>query len=76
LELAQLRREKIGFIFQAYYLIPVLTAYENVELPLVPLAEKVLGILIEVGLKGLENRNKESVNCLGFSEGITIDSGR
>jgi hypothetical protein len=54
-------------------LIPVLTAYENVELSLVPLAEKVLGILIEVGLKGLENRR---VNCLGFSEEITIDSGR
>ena len=31
---ADLRREKIGFIFQFFALIPVLTAYENVELPL------------------------------------------
>ena len=31
---AELRREMIGFIFQFYALVPVLTAYENVELPL------------------------------------------
>ncbi len=34
-ERTQLRRHKIGFIFQFYNLIPVLTAYENVELPMV-----------------------------------------
>jgi putative ABC transport system ATP-binding protein len=34
-ERTQLRRNKIGFIFQFYNLIPVLTAYENVELPMV-----------------------------------------
>jgi len=33
-ELTPLRRDKIGFIFQSFNLIPVLTAYENVELPL------------------------------------------
>lgn len=33
-ELAQLRLERMGFVFQAYHLIPVLTAWENVALPL------------------------------------------
>jgi len=33
-EKTKLRREKLGFIFQTFNLIPVLTAYENVELPL------------------------------------------
>ncbi|HIE71783.1 MAG TPA: ABC transporter ATP-binding protein, partial [Planctomycetes bacterium] len=33
-ERSDLRRDHIGFIFQSYNLIPVLTAYENVEVPL------------------------------------------
>jgi putative ABC transport system ATP-binding protein len=33
-ELTRLRREKIGFVFQAYNLIPTLTAQENITLPL------------------------------------------
>lgn len=33
-ELASLRLDKIGFVFQSFNLIPVLTAYENVEIPL------------------------------------------
>lgn len=33
-ELAQLRLERMGFVFQSYHLIPVLTAWENVALPL------------------------------------------
>ena len=63
-ELASLRREKIGFVFQTYNLVPVLTAYENVELPLVLLGrhtrveirDRVMSMLSAVGLAGFENR--------------------
>jgi putative ABC transport system ATP-binding protein len=62
-KLSQLRRDRIGFIFQGYNLIPVLTALENAEYVLmlqgVPPGqrrEKVMGILQEVGLDGLQNR--------------------
>jgi len=34
-ELTKLRRIKVGFVFQFYNLIPVLTAFENVELPMI-----------------------------------------
>lgn len=34
-ELTRLRRHEIGFIFQFFNLIPVLTSYENIELPLI-----------------------------------------
>ena len=54
---ADLRREKIGFIFQFFALIPVLTAYENVELPLLlnnvkakERQERAMGLLEAVGL--------------------------
>lgn len=35
-DLVKVRREKVGFVFQAYNLIPTLTAIENVEAPLAP----------------------------------------
>ncbi len=63
------RRDRIGFVFQAYNLIPVLTAYENAEFVLslqgVPLAERQsrIAILMEqVGLKGLENRRPDAMS--------------
>jgi putative ABC transport system ATP-binding protein len=62
-ELAELRLRRIGFVFQAFNLIPVLTARENVEFVMqvqgVPAGErqqKALEILEEVGLAGLGDR--------------------
>src|ERR1041384_2603868 len=56
-QLASWRTRSIGFIFQFYHLLPVLTAYENVELPLLLLPinaqkrrEQVLTALDLVGL--------------------------
>ena len=58
-ELALFRRENLGFVFQSYNLIPVLTAYENVALSLFDMPEadkkdKVMYILKTVGLEGKE----------------------
>ncbi|MEJ2129426.1 MAG: ABC transporter ATP-binding protein [Woeseiaceae bacterium] len=62
-ELAELRLRRIGFVFQAFNLIPVLTARENVEFVMqvqgVPAGErqqKAVDILEEVGLAGLGDR--------------------
>lgn len=62
-ELADMRLHKIGFVFQAYNLIPVLTAQENIEMVMQMQGiskfernKKALDILKEVGLEGLENR--------------------
>jgi putative ABC transport system ATP-binding protein len=62
-QLAELRLRKVGFVFQAYNLIPVLTARENVEfvMQVQGLAASVRqeysqAILQEVGLAGLEDR--------------------
>ena len=62
-ELAALRLESIGFVFQAYNLLPVLSALENAEFTLllrgVPAAERrrrVAELFGEMGLGGLEDR--------------------
>jgi len=59
-ELAKYRREKIGFIFQSYNLIPTLTALQNVELPLMfaGVSKQDRAIKAEDALKtvGLEKR--------------------
>lgn len=62
-ERAELRLRKLGFVFQAYNLVPVLSAQENVEfvmelqgVPVRERSERARATLKEVGLEGLENR--------------------
>ena len=62
-QLAALRLNRIGFVFQSYNLIPVLSAIENVEyvmllqgVPDGPRRERALAVLADVSLAGLEHR--------------------
>ena len=59
-ELAAIRNQKIGFVFQSFNLIPKLTAEENVELPLiyqkVPRAERQQRVRAALERVGLANR--------------------
>ncbi len=62
-DLAQLRLEQVGFVFQAYNLLPVLSAMENAEFPMllqgVPAEERaarVRELFERTGMTGLENR--------------------
>ncbi len=62
-DLSDYRRDHIGFIFQSYNLIPVLTAFENIEyilllqkIPISERRERVFSILKDVGLEGKEHR--------------------
>lgn len=69
-ELVRIRREKIGFVFQQFHLIPRLSVYENVTLPLLfsrreADKEKILRIL---ALVGLENRRGHHPNQLSGGE--------
>jgi len=68
-QVSNIRRDRLGFVFQAYNLIPVLTAYENAEFVLklqgVPDREcrdRVMEMLKEVGLEGLENRRPDEMS--------------
>lgn len=68
-ELALLRRRNIGFIFQAYNLIPVLSCIENVSFPLSLLGagkkearERSRQALNDVGLSGMENRRPKEMS--------------
>jgi putative ABC transport system ATP-binding protein len=59
--LTQLRREKVGFVFQSFQLLHTLSAVENVELPLLlsgrnNARERAIDRLRQVELSGLENR--------------------
>ena len=69
-QLADVRNQHIGFIFQSFNLIPVLTAFENVEFPLVlqkklgPARRRkmVMDMLNEVGIAELANRRPNEMS--------------
>jgi putative ABC transport system ATP-binding protein len=70
--LASWRARHIGFIFQLYNLIPVLTAYQNVELPLLltrlSSADRKKRVTFALGLVGLEGREKHFPRQLSGGE--------
>jgi putative ABC transport system ATP-binding protein len=68
-ERARLRRERLGFVFQAYQLVPVLSAEENValalwirSLPEEECASRSRAALVAVGLAGLEDRRPDALS--------------
>jgi len=77
-ELTELRRDKIGFVFQKFNLIPLLTAYENVEYPLVVKHKKrdTSGrpeeLLRRVGLEGAMITHKPTELSGGQQQRVSI----
>ena len=58
-ELTMLRRHKIGFIFQSYNLLPVLSAFENVELPM---------LIAGMETEERKERTKELLKLVGLED--------
>ena len=56
-DLTELRRHKIGFVFQSFGLLPLLSAFENVELPL-----RIAG----VGARDRERRTRDALEIVGL----------
>jgi putative ABC transport system ATP-binding protein len=68
-QLALLRRHSIGFIFQAYNLIPVLSVEENISFPLTlmginskEIKERTTQVLRDVGLEGMAKRRPKEMS--------------
>jgi putative ABC transport system ATP-binding protein len=59
--LAETRRTKVGFIFQAFGLIPILTAAENVEIPL---------RLVKAGTTERRERSRELLGLVGLGDRV------
>ena len=57
-ELTEMRRHKIGFVFQSFGLLPLLSAFENVELPL---------RISSVGAREREKRTSKALEMVGLS---------
>lgn len=68
-ELSHLRRDRIGFVFQAYNLVPVLTAFENAEFVLALQGvekqerhRRTMKVLEEVGIADLADRRPDELS--------------
>jgi putative ABC transport system ATP-binding protein len=67
--MTRLRREKVGFIFQGFNLVPVMTVFDNVEYPLLLLGiaaaerrQRVMTALQRVGLEAYERRLPDALS--------------
>jgi len=58
-QLARWRTRNVGFVFQFYYLLPVLTAYENVELPL---------LLLDLTNKQRDTQVRRALDLVGLTD--------
>jgi putative ABC transport system ATP-binding protein len=79
-ELTAWRARHVGFVFQMYNLIPVLTAYQNVELPLLltklSKAERRRHVEAAVGLVGLSDRMEHYPGQLSGGQGQRVGIAR
>ncbi len=79
-EKAQLRRHTIGFVFQSFSLLPLFTAYENVELPLliagVPAGKREARTMECLGMVGVAHRAKHRAFELSGGEQQRISIAR
>ena len=66
-ELARWRTRHVGFIFQFYYLLPVLTAYENVELPL---------LLLDLTREQRKKQVETALDLVGLSDRMSHRPGQ
>ncbi|MBI3410312.1 MAG: ABC transporter ATP-binding protein [Planctomycetes bacterium] len=66
-ELAAWRTRSIGFIFQFYHLLPVLTAYENVELPL---------LLLPLSARERDQQVRNALDLVGLSDRLSHRPGQ
>ena len=75
--LFQIRRHRVGFIFQSFHLVPTLTAFENVLLPVLPLGatprlrDRADGLLDAIGLAG-RRRHRPSELSSGEQQRVAI----